>query len=110
MKELKKLIKRKQYNEIVEYVGSVISQHSLSEIIAFLKKEEVFIDRNGKRCYDQYIYTLRDKCPSFIEYCVELELVNQLFAQERKLQRVLKGVPLLLYRSPNVQALGFLHE
>ena len=93
MKELKKLIKRKQYNEIVEYVGSVISQHSLSEIIAFLKKEEVFIDRNGKRCYDQYTYILRDKCPLFIEYCDELELVNQLFAQERKLQRVLKGVP-----------------
>ena len=93
MEELKRLIKKKQYDTIVEHIATIATEVSHCNLLAFLKKEEVFVDRDGKNGFNQYIHNLRVKCPFFAEYCNELDLVNQLFEQERKMQNILKAVP-----------------
>ncbi len=92
MKELKRLIKKKEYNAILEYLIAIQEESAFCEIVSFMKKEELFVDRNGARCFDQYIANLRSACPLAKEYCDELGLINELFVEERKMQLSLKSV------------------
>lgn len=45
MEQLKKLIKKKQYAEIVTYLLSVSDYSMIKQMISFLKKKELFISR-----------------------------------------------------------------
>lgn len=93
MEKLKYLIKKKQYSDIVAHLATIENASLIDDFTATLKKEEIFVDRSGRRLFEQYISELRATCPLAIEYCDELEIVNLLFVQERDMQQVLQSAP-----------------
>ena len=59
MEQLKKLIKKKQYAEIAEYLLSIKDSSMLKQMISFLKKKEVFISRYESTDFSEYVELLK---------------------------------------------------
>ena len=55
MEQLKKLIKKKQYAEIVTYLLSVGDHPMIKQMISFLKKKELFISKYESTDFNEYI-------------------------------------------------------
>ena len=59
MEQLKKLIKKKQYTEIVKYILSVSDPFILKQMISFLKKKEIFISRYESTDFSEHLELLK---------------------------------------------------
>ena len=91
MEQLKKLIKKKQYAEIVTYLLSVSDPSMLKQMISFLKKKELFIGRYENIDFNEYIELLKQGDWQLSSYAAEIECINLIFAEERKMQSSIKS-------------------
>ena len=91
MEQLKKLIKKKQYAEIVTYLLSVSDHSMIKQMISFLKKKELFISRYESTDFDEYIELLKQGDWQLSFYAAEIECINLIFAEERKMQSPIKS-------------------
>lgn len=92
MKHLKKLIHKKAYSEIISYISSVHDTNTLKQIIDLLKIEEVFINRYTDVDVANYLSVLSQHDLLLKHYTEEVECVNILFRQERKMQSFIKKI------------------
>lgn len=92
MEQLKKLIKKKQYTEIVKYLLSVSDHSTLKQMISFLKKKEIFISRYEGADFSEHVQLLKQGDWRLSSYAAEIECVNLIFAEERKMQSSIKSV------------------
>ena len=91
MEQLKKLIKKKQYTEIVKYILSVSDPFILKQMISFLKKKEIFISRYESTDFSEHLELLKQGDWQLAGYAAELECINLIFAEERKMQSSIKS-------------------
>lgn len=91
MEQLKKLIKKKQYAEIVTYLLSISDHSMLKQMISFLKKKELFISRYESTDFSEYVELLKQGDRILSSYAAELECINLIFAEERKMQSSIKS-------------------
>ena len=92
MEQLKKLIKKKQYAEIVTYLLSVSDHSMIKQMISFLKKKELFISRYESTDFNEYIELLKQGDWQLFSYAAEIECINLIFAEERKMQSSIKSI------------------
>ena len=92
MEQLKKLIKKKQYAEIVTYLLSVSDHSMIKQMISFLKKKELFISRYESTDFNEYIELLKQGDWQLSSYASEIECINLIFAEERKMQSSIKSI------------------
>ena len=92
MEQLKKLIKKKQYAEIVTYLLSVSDHSMIKQMISFLKKKELFISRYESTDFNEYIELLKQGDWQLSSYAAEIECINLIFAEERKMQSSIKSI------------------
>ncbi|MBQ7761635.1 MAG: hypothetical protein IJ400_06230 [Clostridia bacterium] len=93
MKELKKLLKKKQYENIIKLLLSLNDEDDIDKVICFLKKEETFVDRSGKLKHDETISRVKTDNQKILSYFEELNIINLLFAEERKMQSFIDIIP-----------------
>ncbi len=93
MKELKKLLKKKQYENIIKLLLSINDEEEIDKAICLLKKEETFVDRSGKLKYDEMILNIETNNSKILNYFEELKIINLLFAEERKMQSFIEIIP-----------------
>ncbi len=83
---IKKLYKSKDYDKIVYILNSETSIEQIQELIILCKKEQVFIDLNGKNKYKKFIKIIDDKKKLLSAYKQELIILNDLVKIERNMQ------------------------
>ena len=92
MEKLKKLVKDNEYEAIIAYVLSIENLSILEQMISFLKKKEVFINRYTDADFSQYIESLKKGNTLITFYAAELECINLIFAEEKKLHGSIRAV------------------
>lgn len=91
MEQLKRLIKKNKYAEIVEHLFSISDHSILEQMISFLKKKEVFISRYESTDFSEYVELLKQGDWQLSDYAAEVECANLIFAEERKMQKSIKS-------------------
>ncbi len=89
-KELKKKLKEKKYDEIISFINKLDNEAEIQEAIIWLKTNRVFIDTTGKNRYKRKIKKIINPSPIIQNYVYELNIVNLVFIQDKKVQNYLK--------------------
>jgi len=89
-KELKKQWRGGQYNQIIAFINELCDEQEISATIISLKENRVFIDTTGRNCYRRIIKKIVNQSILIKNYIYELNIVNLLFVQDKKVQNYLK--------------------
>lgn len=92
MEQLKKLIKKRKYMEISEYLLSVEDFSKLEKMISVLKLQEVFISRYDNVDFGEPIKLLKQGNHVLSYYASEIECINLIFSEEKQMQNSIKLV------------------
>ena len=90
VKALRKLVREERYKDLVSYINELNNEEQILQTISVLKKQQAFIDKTGKNRYKRYIKRILTPHENMQKYVYEIKIANDLFAQERKLQGILK--------------------
>jgi len=90
VKELRKLVREERYKELVSYINELNNEEQILQTIGVLKKQQAFVDKKGKNSYKKYIKKIQISCNAVQKYVSEVEIANELFVQERKMQNILR--------------------
>ena len=89
-KELRKLIREERYKDLISYINKLSDEDQILQTVNVLKKQQVFVDKKGKKRYNKYIKRIITSHETMKKYICEVKIANELFIQERKLQNILK--------------------
>ena len=89
-KELKKRWREGQYNQIIAFINELCDEQKISATIISLKETRVFIDTTGRNCYRRIIKKIVNQSILIKNYIYELNIINLLFVQDKKVQNYLK--------------------
>ena len=92
MEQLKKLIKKKKYTEISEYLLSIEDLSTLEKMISILKLQEVYISRYDNVDFGEQIKLLKQGNSVLYSYATEIECINLIFSEERRMQSSIKSI------------------
>ena len=90
VKELRKLVREERYKELVLYINELNNEEQILQTISVLKKQHAFVDKKGKNSYKKYIRRILTSYKAVQKYVYEVEIANELFVQERKMQNILR--------------------
>ena len=93
IKQIEKFILKNQLLEIIDYVMNNIDVNFIDECVFSFKKKGFFIDYTGENKYKDFIKLLKDTLPVLSKYCEELEIINLMFTEERKMQSFINSIP-----------------
>jgi 23S rRNA maturation mini-RNase III len=86
-------LKNKDAVSIIHEINECTNEHELSSLISFLKRKEFLIDKRGDNSHRDTIKCITKNNPMTSKYSAEIEIINLLFSEDKRLQDLILNIP-----------------